>query len=68
MLPSVEPGYLLQALPEEAPERPEDWTEVLKDFDQTIMPGVSVSIKNWKFLLLVEFIFTRLPSEGFFFY
>ncbi|XP_059060613.1 3,4-dihydroxyphenylacetaldehyde synthase-like [Achroia grisella] len=41
VLPSVEPGYLLKALPEDAPEQPEEWSDVLKDFNETIMPGVT---------------------------
>ncbi|KAJ8726397.1 hypothetical protein PYW07_001095 [Mythimna separata] len=41
VLPSVEPGYLLNALPEDAPEQPEDWQEILKDFNQSIMPGIT---------------------------
>lgn len=41
VLPSVEPGYLLKTLPEDAPEEPEEWKEVLKDFDQSILPGIT---------------------------
>ncbi|CAG9566838.1 unnamed protein product [Danaus chrysippus] len=41
VLPSVEPGYLLKLLPEEAPEEPEDHKNVLKDFCETIMPGIT---------------------------
>ncbi|KAM3964696.1 3,4-dihydroxyphenylacetaldehyde synthase [Aphomia sociella] len=41
VLPSVEPGYLLKALPENAPEEPEDWKDVIKDFNEFIMPGVT---------------------------
>ncbi|XP_004931016.1 3,4-dihydroxyphenylacetaldehyde synthase [Bombyx mori] len=41
VLPSVEPGYLLRALPESAPEQPEDWKDIMKDFNQSIMPGVT---------------------------
>ncbi|KAI5641440.1 pyridoxal-dependent decarboxylase conserved domain-containing protein [Phthorimaea operculella] len=41
VLPSVEPGYLLKLLPEEAPEEPEEWKDVLNDFTQSILPGVT---------------------------
>lgn len=41
VLPSVEPGYLMKMLPENAPEEPEDWKTLLKDFREAIMPGVS---------------------------
>ncbi|XP_011548130.2 aromatic-L-amino-acid decarboxylase-like [Plutella xylostella] len=41
VLPSVEPGYLMKMLPENAPEEPESWKDVLQDFNQAIMPGVT---------------------------
>lgn len=43
VLPSVEPGYLIKLLPEEAPHKAEKWQEVLKDVEQYIMPGVSLA-------------------------
>ncbi|XP_028162826.1 3,4-dihydroxyphenylacetaldehyde synthase-like [Ostrinia furnacalis] len=41
VLPSIEPGYLIDILPENAPEEPGDWRDVIKDFNQIIMPGVT---------------------------
>ncbi|XP_023936676.2 aromatic-L-amino-acid decarboxylase-like [Bicyclus anynana] len=41
VVPSVEPGYLIKTAPEDAPEEPEKWENVLKDFNQTVMPGVT---------------------------
>ncbi|XP_072936706.1 aromatic-L-amino-acid decarboxylase-like [Epargyreus clarus] len=41
VLPDVQPGYLLKSLPENAPENPEDWKNVFKDFTDTILPGVT---------------------------
>ncbi|XP_041976506.1 3,4-dihydroxyphenylacetaldehyde synthase-like [Aricia agestis] len=41
VLPSVEPGYLLSALPDEPPEEPQDWKDVIKDYNDIIMPGVT---------------------------
>ncbi|KOB58186.1 Dopa decarboxylase 2 [Operophtera brumata] len=41
VLPSVEPGYLLDILPQEAPEQPEEWQEIINDFKETVLPGMS---------------------------
>ena len=39
--PSVEPGYLKPLLPEAAPFKPEDWDQIMEDFEEYIMPGVT---------------------------
>lgn len=39
--PNVEPGYLRELLPKEAPQEPEDWDEIMADVDSKIMPGVT---------------------------
>ncbi|CAG9096821.1 unnamed protein product [Plutella xylostella] len=39
--PSVEPGYLRNELPSEAPEFPEPWEDVMRDVESKIMPGVT---------------------------
>lgn len=31
----------MKMLPENAPEEPEDWKTLLKDFNEVVMPGVS---------------------------
>ena len=41
VVPSVEPGYLRPLLPEDAPEEPENWKDVLADIEKVIMPGVT---------------------------
>lgn len=41
VLPSVEPFYLRQLIPDEAPETGEEWTDIFKDIERVIMPGVS---------------------------
>ncbi|XP_071440076.1 aromatic-L-amino-acid decarboxylase-like [Hetaerina americana] len=41
VLPSVEPGYIRALLPDETPEEPEQWQDVLKDVERVIMPGVT---------------------------
>lgn len=39
--PNVEPGYLRNLLPEEAPQEPEEWEDIMKDVDDKIMPGIT---------------------------
>lgn len=39
--PNIEPGYLRKLLPEEAPENPEDWDNIMSDVESKIMPGVT---------------------------
>ncbi|XP_014370039.2 aromatic-L-amino-acid decarboxylase [Papilio machaon] len=41
VLPSVEPGQLLRQMSEDAPEKPCDWQDVLKDFTEMILPGTT---------------------------
>lgn len=41
VLPSVEPGYLLDLVPKEAPEKSEDWKTVMSDINRVIMPGIT---------------------------
>ncbi|XP_023323819.1 aromatic-L-amino-acid decarboxylase isoform X2 [Eurytemora carolleeae] len=41
VLPQVTPGYLRSLVPDEAPEKGEDWRTVMKDVDRVIMPGVT---------------------------
>lgn len=37
----MEPGYLRPLIPDQVPEKPENWEDVLKDVERVIMPGVS---------------------------
>uniref|UniRef100_A0A0A9WT64 Aromatic-L-amino-acid decarboxylase n=1 Tax=Lygus hesperus TaxID=30085 RepID=A0A0A9WT64_LYGHE len=41
VLPTVQPGYLRPLIPSEAPESAESWTDVMKDIERVIMPGVT---------------------------
>jgi aromatic-L-amino-acid decarboxylase len=41
VLPSVKPGYLRPLIPNEAPEEPEQWQDVMQDLERVIMPGVT---------------------------
>nr|CAD7572557.1 unnamed protein product [Timema californicum] len=38
--PTVEPGYLRDIIPTEAPNEPEDWDDIMADVDNKIMKGV----------------------------
>ncbi|XP_060564972.1 aromatic-L-amino-acid decarboxylase-like [Ruditapes philippinarum] len=37
----VKPGYLKKLIPDEAPEKPEEFSEVMKDIERVIMPGIT---------------------------
>lgn len=41
VLPSVQPGYLHELLPNEMPDNSEDWKDIMKDLDRFIMPGMT---------------------------
>jgi len=41
VLSSVEPFYIRNLVPDHAPEEGEPWSEVFKDIERVIMPGVS---------------------------
>jgi aromatic-L-amino-acid decarboxylase len=38
--PNIEPGYLQHLIPEEPPEKPENWNDVMADVEKKIMIGV----------------------------
>ncbi len=58
MTPSIEPGYLQQIIPEDPPENPEDWEEVMNDVEKKIMIGES--IYHYFYLNMVFLIGNRL--------
>lgn len=39
--PDVKPNYLRDMLPKEAPAKPEEWKNIMKDLDEKIMPGIA---------------------------
>ncbi|KAK6021176.1 pyridoxal-dependent decarboxylase domain protein, partial [Ostertagia ostertagi] len=41
VVPAIEPGYLKNLIPSEAPSRGEPWEKVMDDFEKLIMPGVT---------------------------
>lgn len=42
--PSIEPGYLRELIPKNAPNKGEKWKEIMSDVESKIMPGVSASL------------------------
>lgn len=42
VFPSVSPGYLRSMVPDSAPEDGEQWTDIYKDIERVIMPGVRI--------------------------
>ena len=51
MLPTVQPGYLRELIPEEVPEQGETWQSIFQDIERVIMPGVS------------EYFFSSIPCR-----
>lgn len=43
--PDLEPGFLRNLIPKEAPVRGEKWDDIFKDFEKKILPGV-LDFKN----------------------
>lgn len=41
-LSNVQPGYLRDLIPAEAPVEPEKWEDLFKDIERVIMPGVRI--------------------------
>ncbi|GAB0095471.1 3,4-dihydroxyphenylacetaldehyde synthase [Sergentomyia squamirostris] len=41
VLPSVHTGYLSELLPDEIPEKAEDWREIMQDMHKFILPGIT---------------------------
>lgn len=41
VLPEVQPGYLREMLPNKAPQKGEEFSDIMKDVDRAILPGVS---------------------------
>lgn len=41
VFPSVQPGYMRNLIPETAPGEGEEWSEIVKDIERVIMPGIT---------------------------
>ena len=46
-LSNVQPGYLKDLIPAEAPEQPESWEDVFNDIERVIIPGVCIQLSNF---------------------
>ena len=42
VLSNVSPGFIQSLIPSSPPENAEDWTEIMRDMDRVIMPGVNI--------------------------
>ncbi len=70
--PDVEPGYLRDLIPKEAPARGEQWDDIFKDFETKIMPGVkrknTLLIRKFKanptFFILIKYSLIKLLDHS----
>jgi len=49
---NVEPGYLKKILPEGPPEEGESWTDIQKDIETKIMPGLT----HWYVSIILDWL------------
>lgn len=52
VLPEVQPGYLKDLLPDHPPDEPELWDDIMKDFNEAILPGVGLDFIELKLTTL----------------
>ena len=52
-LAAVQPGYMRPLLPEEAPNTPDTWRQIMDDVERVIMPGVSYRYYNKTHVFIV---------------
>ena len=74
VLPPVEPGDILQALPLRAPDQPEPFPRILEDFQQIILPGSTLwnhprffayfAVSSTPPSILAEFLAAALNQNG----
>ena len=60
--PSVKPGYLKDMVPETAPEKPENWDDIIADIDRVIVPGVSPLDNLKDFCIFPRTLLGTLPK------
>ena len=61
VLPDIDPGWLRDQLPAEAPEAAEPWPAILADLDRLILPSVS----NWQSPRFAElYVYTDPAVRG----
>ncbi len=41
VIPKVKPGYMKSLVPDEAPEKPDKWEDLVSDIEKVIMPGIT---------------------------
>lgn len=41
VIPEIKPGYMRPLLPNEAPQTPEKWADIMSDVESKIMPGIT---------------------------
>ena len=46
VFPDVQPGYIRNLLPNEAPNVGEKWIDIFNDVERVIMPGVKLNFIN----------------------
>ena len=61
VLPSVQPGYITDLIPDSAPEDGEQWDSIFTDIERVIMPGVSI---NSIFIIIIIIIQFRKTIEN----
>ncbi|EMD37052.1 hypothetical protein CERSUDRAFT_84071 [Gelatoporia subvermispora B] len=60
VVPSVQPGYLLDALPDSPPEQGEDFTVIADDYQKYILPGLT----HWQHPSFFAYFPTACTFEG----
>ncbi|KAL3308970.1 hypothetical protein Ciccas_012491, partial [Cichlidogyrus casuarinus] len=41
VFPTIKPGYLRPLVPDQAPQQPEAWEDILNDVERVVMPGIT---------------------------
>ena len=60
VLPDVQPGFLQDVIPSDAPENPQTFTEIMEDVEKYIIPGIT----HWRHPMMNAFfhlLTERLP-------
>ena len=59
-LSKVKPGYLRSLIPDEAPQYPDKWQDVMQDIERVIMPGVSYRLASKSVIVAFSQVFSAL--------
>lgn len=41
VVPAVQPGFLAESIADAAPEEPQEWDDIFRDFQNVILPGAT---------------------------